>query len=256
LVDAQSGIVALHFNQIADAKSRRVCNANNIVDPDGDEKNNCDTDAKAVRLEGAPNTGNADVDLAYDYSGDTYDYYSTNFARDSLDGNGLKLISLVKYCPNVPNCPYQNAFWDGQQMTYGDGFASADDVVGHELSHGFTEFTSHLFYYYQSGAINESLSDVFGELIDQGNGKGTDTAGVRWLLGEDLIGGAIRNMQNPPAFNDPDRTGSPLYFGGETDSGGVHSNSGVNNKAAFLMTDGGTFNGQTITGLGAAKVGQ
>jgi bacillolysin len=256
LVDAQSGIVALHFNQIADAKSRRVCNTNNVVDLDGDETNNCDTDAKAVRLEGQAATGNTDVDLAYDYSGDTYDYYFSNFGRDSLDGNGLKLVSLVKYCPNAPSCPYANAFWDGQQMTYGDGFASADDVVGHELTHGFTEFTSHLFYYYQSGAINESLSDVFGELIDQGNGKGTDTPAVRWQLGEDLPGGAIRNMQNPLAFGDPDRTGSTNYYGGELDSGGVHSNSGVNNKAAFLMTDGGSFNGYTISGLGAAKVGQ
>ncbi|MFL5801278.1 MAG: M4 family metallopeptidase, partial [Roseiflexaceae bacterium] len=258
LIDAHVGIVVLHFNQIADAKSRRICNANNVADPDGDETNDCDTDAKAVRLEGAPNTGNVDVDLAYNYSGDTYDYYFNNFGRDSLDGNGLKLVSLVKYCPDNSDCPYENAFWDGQQMTYGDGFATADDVVGHELTHGFTEFTSHLFYYYQAGAINESLSDVFGELIDQGNGKGTDTPGVRWQIGEDLPAsfGVIRNMADPGLFQDPDRTGSSHYYGGSSDSGGVHSNSGVNNKAAFLMTDGSIFNGQTITGLGAPKVGQ
>ena len=71
-------------------------------------------------------------------------------------------------------------------MAYGDGFASADDVVGHELTHGVTEFSSHLFYYFQSGAINESLSDVFGEFVDQTNGAGNDTAGVKWQLGEDL----------------------------------------------------------------------
>ncbi len=256
LIDAHTGGIALHFNQIADAKDRRVCNDNNTVDADGDQDNNCTPD-KYVRVEGQGPTNNTDVDLAYDYAGITYDYYFNNFGRDSLDGKGLPLTSLVKYCPYASDCPYKNAFWDGQQMTYGESFASADDVVGHELTHGFTEFTSHLFYYYQSGAINESLSDVFGELIDQTDGRGNDTSTVRWLMGEDLPAsiGAIRDMRTPPAFGDPDRTGSAYYSGYASDSGGVHTNSGVNNKAAYLMTDGGSFNGQTVSGLGAAKVG-
>jgi hypothetical protein len=152
-------------------------------------------------------------------------------------------------------------------MTYGDGFASADDVVGHELTHGFTEFTSHLFYYYQSGAINESLSDVFGELIDLTDGRGDDSAAARWLIGEDLPPsfGALRNMKSPgtapvgyphPYFSpSPDRMTSPDYYGQNDDSGGVHTNSGVNNKAAYLITDGGSFNGYTISGIGPAKAG-
>jgi Zn-dependent metalloprotease len=256
LVDAQIGTVALHFNQIAHAKRRVVCDDKNVVDPDGDQDNNC-TPSNYARVEGQAAIGNSDVDLAYDYAGATYDYFLNNFGRDSLDGQGLTLISLVRYCPSASECPFQNANWDGHQMTYGDGFASSDDVVGHELSHGFTDFTSHLFYYYQSGAINESLSDVFGELIDQTDGLGDDSDGVRWLLGEDLPAsiGVIRNMKNPPQFDNPDRTSSPFYVGDASDSGGVHTNSGVNNKAAFLMTDGGTFNGQTVTDLGAAKVG-
>jgi bacillolysin len=266
LVDAQVGTIALHFNQIADARHRYVCDDQNAVDPDGNQDNDC-TPASFARIEGQPPIGSADVDLAYDYAGATYDYYLKNFGRDSLDGKGLPLISLVRYCPSASECPFQNANWDGQQMTYGAGFASADDVVGHELSHGFTEFTSHLFYYYQSGAINESLSDVFGELIDQTDGLGNDAANVRWLLGEDLPAsfGVIRNMQDPgalppgvngPNFSpSPDRMTSANYESSSSDQGGVHTNSGVNNKAAFLMTDGGTFNGQTITGLGAAKVG-
>ena len=101
-------------------------------------------------------------------------------------------------------------------MYYGTGFTSGDDVVGHELAHGVTEFTSNLFYYYQSGAINESLSDVFGELVDLTNGRGTDTPAVRWQLGEDLPAiGVIRDMENPrpPAAPDPDRMTSPDYFG-------------------------------------------
>ncbi len=90
----------------------------------------------------------------------------------------MTLKSTVRYCEPFKPCPYQNAFWDGRQMTYGEGFA-ADDVVAHELAHGVTEHESNLLYWYQSGAINESLSDVFGELMDLENGRGTDTAAAR-----------------------------------------------------------------------------
>jgi Zn-dependent metalloprotease len=261
LVDAQRGVVALNFNQVPDAKQRYVCNKNNVVGaPD-----TCLTAADGyVRTEGQPATGNTDVDRAYDYAGQTYDYFWSRFGRNSLDNKGLALRSTVKYCPDSSNCPFVNAYWNGQQMVYGDGFASADDVVGHELSHGVTEFTSGLFYYYQSGAINESLSDVFGEYADLTYNTATDddSAGVRWYLGEDLPdgvfspGGELRDMKDPTRFGDPDRMGSPNYYSGTSDSGGVHTNSGVNNKAAYLMVDGGTFNGRTVTGLGLTKAGR
>jgi bacillolysin len=247
LVHAQLGAIVLSFNQIAEAKNRHVCDQNNVRGP-----YTCSA-ATAVRSEGAAPTGIGDVDDAYDLSGVVYDFFRNRFGRDSLDAKGMALISTVRHCPTdllVP-CPYPNAFWDGNQMVYGDGYASADDVVGHELSHGVTDFTSHLFYYYQSGAINESLSDVFGELIDQWSTlSGPDAPAQRWLLGEDI--GAIRNMQNPPAFNHPDRVGSALYDEDLDfdDNGGVHVNSGVNNKAAFLLVDGGSFNGRTVTRLG------
>ncbi len=160
----------------------------------------------------------------------------------------MKLISTADYCDPAATCPYANAFWNGTQMAYGDGFAQADDVVGHELTHGVTDHESRLFYYYQSGAINESLSDVWGEFVDLSNTTGTDTATTRWQMGEDVPGfGAIRDMEDPTLFGDPDRMRSPNYYGGEDDGGGVHYNSGVNNKAAFLMTDGGSFNGRTVT---------
>ncbi|HEX8105565.1 MAG TPA: M4 family metallopeptidase, partial [Solirubrobacteraceae bacterium] len=198
----------------------------------------------------------ADVKPAYDYSGAHYGFFKTRFNRDSLDGKGFTLKSTVRYCPPEAerSCPHANASWNGEQMIYGDTFASADDAVGHELSHGLDFFTSNLFYYYQSGAIDESLADVYGELIDQRTASPNDTAADRWKLGESLPIGAIRDLRDPAEFEDPDRMGSPLYLTGEDDSGGVHTNSGVNNKAAFLMTDGGTFNGRTVTGLGLEKV--
>ena len=249
LVDAQRGNVALNFDQIHNAKNRETYDSNNTSALPGtlvcNESNPC-TD---------PSFDN-DVRLAHRYAGETYDFYAANHGRDSIDNAGMTLRSHADYCDPSSPCPYQNAFWDGTRMVYGDGFASADDVVGHELTHGVTEHESNLFYYYQSGAINESLSDVWGEFVDLTNTSGTDTATTRWQMGEDIPGiGAIRDMEDPGLFGDPDRMQSPNYTAdiAEEDGGGVHSNSGVNNKAAFLMTDGATFNGVTVTGLGITK---
>jgi len=251
LIDAQLGSVALRITQIEHAINRQVCDGLNSA-----AQYPCTV---PVRSEGSTTPDPvADVNFAYDFSGHTYNFFA-GLGRDSLDGAGMPLKSTVRHCPSPAECPYQNAFWDGQQMVFGAGFAAADDVVGHELTHGVTDFSAHLFYYYQSGAINESLSDVFGEFVDLTNGAGTDTEEVRWQIGEDLPGiGAIRDMEDPtPApFNDPDSMTSPKYHPDETDNGGVHINSGVNNKAAFLMTDGGTLNGGTVTGLDIPKVSQ
>ena len=262
VVDATRGFVALAFSNIADAKNRIVCDSDETED-----EYPCTLGLAEWTETSQPAGVDPDVELAFRYAGDSYDFYAARFGRDSLDGSGLQLRSTTDYCieddPGTPGnqgeCPYENAFWDGEQMVYGDGFASADDVVGHELTHGVTDFTSGLYYYQQSGAINESMSDIFGELIDLTNTGGTDTAAVRWAMGEDVPGfGAIRNMKDPTVFGDPDRMLSPLYFSdpSEQDGGGVHSNSGVGNKAAYLMTDGGTFNGQAITGLGIEKTAQ
>ncbi len=208
---------------------------------------------------------NPHADAAHKYALDTYYYYLNNHGRASINNAGMTIVSTVHYCrpPSSPTdpgeCPYGNAFWSGSlnQMVYGNkyGFPLADDVVAHELTHGVTDFESNLFYYYQSGAINESFSDVWGEFVDLTNGAGTDTASVRWKMGEDVSGlGALRDMKNPPIYGDPDKMTSSLYYKGAGDNGGVHINSGVNNKAAYLMTDGATFNGKTVTGLGIPKV--
>jgi Zn-dependent metalloprotease len=204
------------------------------------------------------NGGNPHADAAHKYAIGTYDFYANNFLRDSIDNNGMSVISTVQYCDPFFSCPYNNAYWSGAQMVYGSayGFPLADDIVAHELTHGVTQYESNLFYYYQSGAINESFSDLWGEYYDQSNGQGNDTAGVKWLLGEDVTGlGAIRSMSDPPQFGHPDKMSSTYYYEGGGDSGGVHTNSGVNNKAVYLMVDGGTFNGRTVTALGWEKTG-
>lgn len=247
LVDAQRGNVLLEFNQVDMAKNRSVYDNNN--DPSLSLPG-----AGPYRTEGGPVSGISDVNNAYDFSGDTYDFYFSYHGRDSVDNAGMALISTTRFCDPLYPCPFDNAFWNGEQMVYGEGHAGADDVVAHELTHGVTENESNLFYYYQSGAMNESLSDLWGEFVDQVNGAGTDTASVKWLMGEDIPGGAIRSMSDPTIYGDPDKISSPYYYEGPADNGGVHWNSGVNNKAVYLMTDGGSFNGQTISPLGLAKV--
>ncbi len=248
LVEAKRGHIALTFNQVDTAKNRLTYDAGGTSTRPG----------TLVCNESNPTCSGGSVDAvnAHIYAGQTYDFYMTNHSRDSIDGAGMSLISTVNYDDDPSDgLPFENAFWDGAQMTYGPGFSSADDVVGHELTHGVTENESGLFYYYQSGAINESFSDVWGEFVDLGNGSGTDTSATRWQMGEDLTSiGVIRDMSDPTLYGDPDKMTSANYYTGPFDSGGVHSNSGINNKAVYLMVDGDTFNGKTVTGMGVTKV--
>jgi Zn-dependent metalloprotease len=252
LIDATDGTAVLVYSEHKTAKDRRVCDLANAagVDLNNPSTYVCSDTAggPAVRrTEGGPAYSVADVNQAYDLLGVTYDFFKNNFGRDSIDNRGMQLRATVRACHVV--CPFANAFWDGTQMVFGPGFAGADDVVAHELTHGVTDFTSQLLYVYQSGAINEALSDIIGELVDQGRGTDDDSA---WRLGESLPIGAIRGMKDPPLFGDPDRYGSLLWAFDPSfdDNGGVHTNSGVANKAAFLIAAGETFNGRTITPIG------
>ncbi|MFP6598721.1 MAG: M4 family metallopeptidase, partial [Candidatus Hydrogenedentota bacterium] len=245
LIDAHSGDTILRFSLVHTVINRLIYDSGNTsADP-----------GSLILTETTGSSSVSDVNFAFNYLGDTYDYFFTNHGRDSLDGAGYTLSATVRLCPSGEPCPYQNAFWSGSRMYFGQGFAAADDVVAHELVHGFTSSTSNLIYSSQPGAINEALSDIWGEFIDQTNTGGTDTAGVRWLLGEDVpVFGAIRDMQTPANFGDPDRRCSSLYYSGPFDNQGVHINSGVINKLAYLLTDGDTFNGYTINGMGVASV--
>lgn len=244
-VSAKTGAIVLNFNQIAPALNRKIYTADS-------------TDAlpgRLIRSEGGPATGDPDADLAYLYAGDTYNYYFTQHGRDSFDGAGGALISTVHSCSG--GCPLENAFWNGTQMVYGEGYSKADDVVGHELTHAVTERTAGLFYYMQSGALNESYSDIFGEAVDLWNGRGNDASSVRWKMGEDLPIGAIRDMMNPWTYGNPGKVSDPEWVTDESsDQGGVHTNSGVPNLAFALMVDGGGFNGRTITAIGTTAAGK
>ncbi len=250
-VDALNGKLVLQFSQLTDARDRMV----------HDTASSSTLPGPLVRSEGEGASGDADVDAAYDYSGDTYDYFFNQHGRDSYDGAGATIISTVDYCPGAPDpCPFPNAFWNGTQMVYGAGFPAADDVDAHELTHAVTERTANLFYYMQSGALNESFSDIFGETVDQTNSSGTDTSVVKWQMGEDVpVFGAIRNMMDPTLFGDPGKVSDTEFVCGDDyrkDRGGVHSNSGVPNHAYALMVDGGTYNGKTVTGMGLTKAGK
>ena len=247
-IDAHTGANLLNFSQLPHALNRRVYSMNGST---------ATLPGTLRRSEGQGPFGDADTDNAYVFAGSTYQYFLGTHGRDSFDGLGGAIISSVHYGVNYPN-----AFWNGSQMVYGDGYASADDVVGHELTHAVTDRSAGLLYWYQSGALNESMSDVFGETVDIQTGNGNDTAGVRWLLGEDLPIGAIRNMMNPNSIGpDPGKMSDSAQFWCVTDGwtnpfgdrGGVHINSGIPNHAYALAVDGGSFNGRTVTGIGFLK---
>jgi Zn-dependent metalloprotease len=263
LVDDQTGVVVMNSDLIGHAKRRIVCdNAEVGQNPNAADAACTNASANKVRGEGDPAAALAEANTAYDLGGATHDGFAAFGIADLTEligrdiGGGVKALSqTVRWCYTGSTCPYPNAFWNGQGMYYGTGYAVADDVVGHEMAHGVTERTSNLVYFGQSGAINESLSDIFGEIIDHRNVGPGDTAGD-FRLGEDLPIGHIRNMANPGEFGDPDRTGSPDYVkevcGSVScypDLDGVHQNSGVSNKTFYLASQGGTFNGQTITGI-------
>jgi len=200
-----------------------------------------------VRSEGGKRKGGRTVSEAYDYSGATYNFYKDIFKRNSIDTRGMKLDSTVHYGED-----YNNAFWNGTQMVYGDGdgeifqrFTKSIDVIGHELTHGVTQYEAALEYQGQAGALNESFSDVFGTLIKQHALKQTvDKAD--WLIGAGLFtrkvnGVALRSMKEPgTAYNDPTIGKDPQpghmkdFVNTTSDNGGVHINSGIPNRAFYL----------------------
>jgi Zn-dependent metalloprotease len=204
-----------------------------------------------VRAESKPPASDAAINQVYDAFGYTFEFYQKIFARNSIDDKGLSLIGSVHY-----DKKYDNAMWNGQQMVFGDGdgvyfatggFTKQVDVIGHELTHGVTQYTANLDYQGQSGALNESCSDVFGIMVKQYhlNQKSSD---ANWLIGEGIWapkinGVALRSMKAPgTAYNDPKVGGKDPqpatmadFVTTTEDEGGVHLNSGIPNHAFYLV---------------------
>src|SRR5262249_7285524 len=198
-----------------------------------------------VRSEGQGASGDQEVDEAYDGLGATFDFYLKNYQRNSIDDHGMPLIATVHY-----DDKFQNAFWDGHQMVFGDGdgtifsrFTISLDVIGHELTHGVTGSEVNLTYTGQSGALNESISDVFGSLVKQYALKQTASE-ADWLIGAGLQtfkDQALRSMKAPgTAYDnailrkDPQPADMQHYVHTAQDNGGVHINSGIPNHAFYL----------------------
>lgn len=203
VVDAARGTILDTLDRLYVARNRETYDAGHGTALPGTLRRN----------EAAGPVGDADVDSAHTFVGGTYDYYATTHGRDSYDNAGAKLIATVHYSVN-----FQNAFWDGTQMVYGDGFP-VKDVTAHELTHAVTERTANLEYRWQSGALNESFSDIFGAMVDRDD----------WLMGEDLPVGAIRDLANPGAFGQPGHLSGWVRTCGDNE--GVHTNSGIPSKA-------------------------
>lgn len=201
-----------------------------------------------VRQEGGAATGDTTVNQVYEFAGVVRDFYNT-LDRNSIDNQGMDLMLNVHY-----GTDYMNAFWDGDEMTFGDGdgnifvdFTKSLDVVAHELTHGVTQHTANLDYYSQSGALNEHFSDVFGSAIQQYYNN-QDAGNADWLVGNEimgptLFGEALRSMKAPGAAymnallgNDPQPAHMKDYFDGPADNQGVHINSGIPNRAFYLVS--------------------
>ena len=212
-----------------------------------DARNGTGLPGMLVRSEDGPATDDASVERAFRGAGDTYDFFRVAYGRNSVDDRGLRLDSSVHYAVR-----FDNAFWNGRQMVYGDGdgiifrdFTSCPDVIGHELTHGVTDYEANLVYYGQPGALNESMSDVFGILVKQWRLSHT-AAAADWLVGEGLFapgvaGAALRSMKAPgTAYDDPRLGKDPQpahmrdFVTTSDDDGGVHINSGIPNHAFYL----------------------
>ena len=200
-----------------------------------------------VRSEGEEPVTDSSVNEAYDGLGASYSLFSEVFERDSLDGNGMPLIASVHY-----GVDYDNAFFDGRLMVFGDGdaevftgFTGSVSIIGHELSHGVISHTADLEYFGQPGALNEHCADVFGALTEQ-YAAGQSAGDASWLIGSgiftaEVTGEALRSMLAPGTAYDDDVLGKDPqpahmddYVTTDSDNGGVHLNSGIPNRAFAL----------------------
>lgn len=246
-ISAHNGVIVEQFTGIAHALDRVLYenNTSNVVWQEGDA---------------LPGSLDQWQQNEVNVSAHMYNFFKNAFGFTSFDGADAQM-QTINNNPNI-NCP--NANWNGVTVNYCTGTAS-DDIIAHEWGHAYTQYTSNLIYAWQSGAMNESFSDIWGETIDLLNNyedAGEDFSlrtscgsSDRWRMGEDAsaFGAPIRDMWNPPCNGDPGKVTDGQYWCSTGDSGGVHINSGIPNHAYALLVDGGTYNGQTINGIGFTK---
>jgi vibriolysin len=233
--DATSGDLVLVAPEFKYLKNRKVYTANNGTSLPG----------SLLWSEGGTATSDTTAQAAYNYAGNVYDFYKNVFGRDSYDGAGATIISSVHYSSS-----YNNAYWNSSQMVYGDGdgttfipLAKALDVDAHELTHAVTERTANLTYSNESGALNEATSDILGNSCEAYSTNGGTPNANTWKVGEAIYtpntaGDALRYMNNPTQ-DGSSKDWYPTRYTGTSDSGGVHSNSGIANLAYYLMVMGG-----------------
>lgn len=283
-IDAHTGEVLDRWSMMCTALDRRIYDAFGLSELPGAQ----------IRAEGDPPSFDPEIDRLYDYLGDAYDYFQLAFGRDSYDNLGSPIVASAYYdsfncgfSPNASWSPVLRQMYFCQEATY-------DDVIAHELTHGVTQYSANLIYQNQPGQLNESFSDIFGELVDLFNGgasfSGTTGAtpwvahpsgsggdmpnphrtaicspaaqsfpdGLRWVIAEDspAFSHGLRDMWSPSCFQHPDKASSLISNQCPLlDNGGVHTGSGVPNHAFAIACDGKTFNGQTVTGIGPIKAG-
>lgn len=218
-----------------------------VYDANGSESE-ADFTESLIRSEGDDPVSDAAVNEAYDNSGNVWDFFWNVFSRNSINDFGMTLVSTVHV-----GTSYNNAFWNGSLMAYGDGdgslflrFTKSLDVAGHEITHGVVMSTCDLTYYAQSGALNEHFADVFGALVAQWKSN-TDADVSDWTIGADIMGpdttaNCLRTFKNEPAFkddpilgDDPQPKHMDDYYTGYDDHRGVHINSGIPNHAFYLF---------------------
>ncbi|MCB2378422.1 M4 family metallopeptidase [Hymenobacter sp. BT635] len=207
---------------------------------------------------------NAALDAHWGAQG-TYDYFKNVHGRNSYNNAGAKIRSYVHFDDTPGGAGYENAFWDGSRMTYGDGASRFDpltslDVAAHEIGHAVCSSTANLTYSYESGALNEGFSDIWGACVEYYKAPDKQT----WLIGEDIdkVRPSLRSMSNPNAEGQPDTYQGTYWYAGSGDYGGVHTNSGVLNHWFYRLAVGGSGTNDkgtsfSVTGIGidaAAKI--
>lgn len=232
-IDAHNGSIRLVLPGIFDGRNRNTYGCSGATSASG---------CRLLLTENQTTSGDSDADNTHRYVGNTYDFY---FQKDNRLGMNNR-DGLIKSYTNIP-CQRPNAYWDGTSINFCHGMMT-QDIVSHEYTHGVTQYSANLGGSNQSGALNESISDIFASNVD-----GNWTVGEDSVIGRERSSHAIRDMSNPARLGDPDKLFSKNYSCSSSDSGGVHKNSGVTSKAVYLLTDGSTFNGCTISGIGRDK---